>query len=645
MLRRATRIAKRAGQADLLAVHVLRGDGLAGAPVGATRHAAHAGRGRRRDVPHRRRRRRRRGGHRRAARLRPRRQRHPARARHLAALAAGPAVRPRASAPGWCRTPARSTCTWSPTPRPGAALPAARAAQPRPGGRRVLGWALAVLAARGGDRAGRLAASVIGLSTDVVLFFLATVVVALVGGLGPALLAALLGGLLLNFFLTPPLYSFTIGRAGERRHARRDGGRRRCWSRSSSTGRPGGPSRPRARAPRRRCWPRSRAPCSPAPTRCRGCWRRCRESFGLRSVALLEASGRRPGSAGWRRSPRPARRSAAGRRTADVDVARRARPAPRRHRPLAGRRRPAAAGGGRRAGAAGAAQPARRRRTRPGSPPPRGGHRDPRRAALGRRARPAQPADLDQGRGRQPARPDLRLSDADRAELLATVEESADRLTALVDNLLDSSRLAAGRGRRRCSRRSATTRWRPGRWPGSRTRGRVALDIDEGLPDVLADAGLLERVVANLVDNALRHAARRTRRAARQHLRRPRRAARRRRRAGRADEGPRAAVQPRSSAWATADAHHRGRARAVGRPRVHRGDGRHAHGGGHSRRGAHDRGRPCRSPARARPPPRRTTRTSSAPGRARDAPRPSGRSPAGESDGPRRCVPVTSRRG
>ena len=53
--------------------------------------------------------------------------------------------------------------------------------------------------------------ALIGLSTDVVLYFLATVVVALAGGLGPALLAAGLGGVLLNFFLTPPLYSLTIG--------------------------------------------------------------------------------------------------------------------------------------------------------------------------------------------------------------------------------------------------------------------------------------------------------------------------------------------------------------------------------------------------------------------------------------------------
>jgi two-component system sensor histidine kinase KdpD len=34
---------------------------------------------------------------------------------------------------------------------------------------------------------------------------------------------------------------------------------------------------------------------------------------------------------------------------------------------------------------------------------------------------------------------------------------------------------------------------------------RVTVELPEDLPDVLADVGLLERVVANLVDNALRH--------------------------------------------------------------------------------------------------------------------------------------------
>src|SRR6201996_3641799 len=39
---------------------------------------------------------------------------------------------------------------------------------------------------------------------------------------------------------------------------------------------------------------------------------------------------------------------------------------------------------------------------------------------------------------------DVAFSPEDTAELLATIEESIDQLTALVGNLLDSSRLAAG---------------------------------------------------------------------------------------------------------------------------------------------------------------------------------------------------------
>lgn len=100
--------------------------------------------------------------------------------------------------------------------------------------------------------------------------------------------------------------------------------------------------------------------------------------------------------------------------------------------------------------------------------------------------------------------PSLPLSERDRAELLATVEESADRLTGLVDNLLDSSRLAAG---------ALTPLLEPVGYDEVAARAllgipgaeRVQLDLVEGLPDVLADAGLLERVIANLVDNALRH--------------------------------------------------------------------------------------------------------------------------------------------
>ncbi|MGZ5400137.1 MAG: DUF4118 domain-containing protein [Nocardioides sp.] len=53
--------------------------------------------------------------------------------------------------------------------------------------------------------------SELNLVSDVLLFLLETVVVALVGGLAPALIAAVLGSALLNYYFTPPLHTFTIG--------------------------------------------------------------------------------------------------------------------------------------------------------------------------------------------------------------------------------------------------------------------------------------------------------------------------------------------------------------------------------------------------------------------------------------------------
>src|SRR5205823_8005453 len=87
---------------------------------------------------------------------------------------------------------------------------------------------------------------------------------------------------------------------------------------------------------------------------------------------------------------------------------------------------------------------------------------------------------------------------------LAGVEESADRLTRLVDNLLDSSRLATG---------AVQPRLRPVSYDEvvssalSTLEGRehVKVEIDEQLPSVLGDVGLLDRVVANVLQNALKY--------------------------------------------------------------------------------------------------------------------------------------------
>jgi two-component system sensor histidine kinase KdpD len=100
--------------------------------------------------------------------------------------------------------------------------------------------------------------------------------------------------------------------------------------------------------------------------------------------------------------------------------------------------------------------------------------------------------------------PDVAWTAEETAELLATIEASADRLQGLVGNLLDASRLEAG------AVSTVLQRVRLEELVGRALleRGsldRVELAIPEDLPDVLADVGLAERVLANVLDNAFRH--------------------------------------------------------------------------------------------------------------------------------------------
>ncbi|ORW18333.1 histidine kinase [Mycobacterium palustre] len=107
---------------------------------------------------------------------------------------------------------------------------------------------------------------------------------------------------------------------------------------------------------------------------------------------------------------------------------------------------------------------------------------------------------------------DVAFSPSDTAELLATIEESIDQLTALVGNLLDSSRLAAGVVRpdlHRVYLEETVQRALVSIGKGATGFYRSAIDrvkVDVGGAVVMADAGLLERVLANLIDNALRYA-------------------------------------------------------------------------------------------------------------------------------------------
>jgi two-component system sensor histidine kinase KdpD len=104
----------------------------------------------------------------------------------------------------------------------------------------------------------------------------------------------------------------------------------------------------------------------------------------------------------------------------------------------------------------------------------------------------------------------LRSSDVDwtpdeRDELLETADESLDRLTRLVDNLLDLSRLQAG-VLPVFTRPMALDEILPGVLAElGEDADKVVVDLPHTLPLVKADPALLERVIANLLANAVRH--------------------------------------------------------------------------------------------------------------------------------------------
>ncbi len=91
--------------------------------------------------------------------------------------------------------------------------------------------------------------------------------------------------------------------------------------------------------------------------------------------------------------------------------------------------------------------------------------------------------------------------------LLQTVDAEADRLNSMVENLLDMSRLHTGA--MEVLHQDADLGEVVDAAVGSLgARGeRVAVDLPETLPRVLTDPVLLERAVAGLVDNALLHGA------------------------------------------------------------------------------------------------------------------------------------------
>jgi two-component system sensor histidine kinase KdpD len=102
--------------------------------------------------------------------------------------------------------------------------------------------------------------------------------------------------------------------------------------------------------------------------------------------------------------------------------------------------------------------------------------------------------------------PDLALSDDDRAELLETIRLETARLSRLVENVLDLSRLQAG------AAAPHLALWEVddllGQLMGEATdASRLRIELAESLPAVRVDAVQMQRVLVNLVENALKYSS------------------------------------------------------------------------------------------------------------------------------------------
>ena len=103
-----------------------------------------------------------------------------------------------------------------------------------------------------------------------------------------------------------------------------------------------------------------------------------------------------------------------------------------------------------------------------------------------------------------------RFSDAQKRLMLETVEADADRVTRLITELLDISRMDAGRleVRRQVVDLEGLLRGQVARMEATgEPADRFVVRVGGPLPEVWADPDRLEQVLSNLVGNAVRHGA------------------------------------------------------------------------------------------------------------------------------------------
>ena len=364
--------------------------------------------------------------------------------------------------------------------------------------RRLGGWGLALVGPLVLGLLLRLTTDLHDLPTELMLFLALVVGVALVGGLGPAVVAAILGSVLVNVLFTPPVGTLTIAdpenlfallvfvlvAVGVASVVDLAAGRTSQAVRS--------------RAESIALTELSRSVLAGEDT-AQALLDRARSTFGMAGVALYE---RDDDGGAWRQVALSGTDPGSSPSLADVVV----RMSATLRLGLAGRVLPATDQRVLEAFAAHAVLVLERQRLRAQA-------RRTAELAEGNEIRTALLAAVSHDL-RTPlasikaAVSSLRAEDVswepeDERVLLDTVAEETDRLQRLIDNLLDLSRLQTGAvrpARRAVALDEVVLRALEG-VPSDGLR----VDLSESLPLVMTDPGLVERVVANVVENAVRH--------------------------------------------------------------------------------------------------------------------------------------------
>jgi len=103
-----------------------------------------------------------------------------------------------------------------------------------------------------------------------------------------------------------------------------------------------------------------------------------------------------------------------------------------------------------------------------------------------------------------------RFTDNQKLVMLETVNADADRVTRLITELLDVSRLESGRmevHRELVDVPERTRRLIAGRVAAGEPEDRYRLEVASDLPDTWLDADKVDQILGNLVENAVRHGA------------------------------------------------------------------------------------------------------------------------------------------